>query len=95
MVRILQKTCTMKTVQGYAHKTGGTIDKDRKQQGQAIRKGRKKATPTYVTCSFLLMSFPHVEAFLDPFILIPHEKGPNKRLSSPLGREKNLFNALR
>ncbi len=43
------------------------------------------------TCLFLLMSFPHSEAFLGLFIVILHEKRPKKHSSSPLFRKNNLI----
>jgi hypothetical protein len=46
------------------------------------------------TYLFLLMSFPHLEAFLGSFMLILHEKSPKSRLSSPLLREIKLSMAL-
>jgi hypothetical protein len=60
----------------------------------ATVKGRSTAILTVLsTYAFLLMSFPHSEAFWGSFILILREKSPKDRLSSPLSR-KNLVNVL-
>jgi hypothetical protein len=59
-----------------------------------VRNLRAAGQAVLSTYSFLLMSFPHSEAFLGSFRVILHVKRPKKRLSAPLLRKDKLVIAL-